>query len=77
MAEMDIHEVLAHLPQRFPMLMVDRITEFEPDKRIVALKNASLLRHLRDMRDRIRMLEEQLKEQESKRAWTGWRYWRS
>jgi 3-hydroxyacyl-[acyl-carrier-protein] dehydratase len=41
MAEMDIHEVLAHLPQRFPMLMVDRITEFEPDKRIVALKNVS------------------------------------
>ena len=41
MAEMDINEVLAHLPQRFPMLMVDRITEFEPDKRIVALKNVS------------------------------------
>jgi 3-hydroxyacyl-[acyl-carrier-protein] dehydratase len=41
MAEMDINEVLAHLPQRFPMLMVDRITHFEPDKRIVALKNVS------------------------------------
>ena len=41
MAEMDIHEVLAHLPQRFPMLMVDRVTHFEPNKRIVALKNVS------------------------------------
>lgn len=41
MAEMDINEVLAHLPQRFPMLMIDRITQFEPDKRIVALKNVS------------------------------------
>src|SRR5690349_7982235 len=41
MAEMDIHEVLAHLPQRFPMLMVDRVTAFEANKRIVALKNVS------------------------------------
>ena len=41
MAEMDIHEVLAHLPQRFPMLMVDRVVAFEANKRIVALKNVS------------------------------------
>jgi 3-hydroxyacyl-[acyl-carrier-protein] dehydratase len=38
---MDIHEVLAHLPQRYPMLMVDRVTEFEAGKRIVAVKNVS------------------------------------
>ncbi len=41
MAEMDIDEVLAHLPQRFPMMMIDRVTECEPGKRIVALKNVS------------------------------------
>jgi 3-hydroxyacyl-[acyl-carrier-protein] dehydratase len=41
MAEMDIYEVLAHLPQRFPMMMIDRILECEPGKRIVALKNVS------------------------------------
>jgi len=41
MSEMDINEVLAHLPQRFPMLMIDRIKEFESGKRIVALKNVS------------------------------------
>jgi 3-hydroxyacyl-[acyl-carrier-protein] dehydratase len=41
MAEMDINEVLAHLPQRFPMMMLDRVTAFEPHKRIVALKNVS------------------------------------
>jgi 3-hydroxyacyl-[acyl-carrier-protein] dehydratase len=41
MAEMDIHEVLAHLPQRYPLLMVDRVLECEPGKRIVALKNIS------------------------------------
>ena len=41
MAEMDINEVLAHLPQRFPMLMIDRVKELEPGKRILALKNVS------------------------------------
>src|SRR3954453_2962781 len=29
-------------PPRFPFLLVDRITEFEPDKRIVGIKNVSL-----------------------------------
>lgn len=29
------------LPHRFPFLLVDRITEFEPDKRIVGIKNVS------------------------------------
>jgi 3-hydroxyacyl-[acyl-carrier-protein] dehydratase len=41
MTEMNIDEILAHLPQRFPMLMIDRIKECEPGKRIVALKNVS------------------------------------
>ncbi len=41
MVEMDINEVLAHLPQRFPMMMIDRVKEFEAHKRIVALKNVS------------------------------------
>ena len=41
MAEMDIHQVLAHLPQRFPLLMIDRVLECEPGKRILALKNVS------------------------------------
>jgi len=41
MAEMDIHQVLAFLPQRFPILMIDRVLECEPGKRILALKNVS------------------------------------
>jgi len=41
MAEMDINEVLAHLPQRYPMLMIDRVLEVEPGARIVAIKNVS------------------------------------
>jgi len=42
MGEMDVQEVLAHLPQRFPFLMVDRVLECEPGKRILALKNVSV-----------------------------------
>ena len=41
MGEMDIIEVLEHLPQRYPFLMVDRVKECEPGRRIVALKNVS------------------------------------
>ena len=41
MAEMDVNQVLAHLPQRYPFIMVDRVKECEPGKRIVAIKNVS------------------------------------
>src|SRR5258705_11973807 len=30
------------LPHRYPFLLVDRVTEFEPDRRIVGVKNVSL-----------------------------------
>lgn len=33
------------LPHRYPFLLVDRITELEPDKRIVGIKNVSLGDH--------------------------------
>lgn len=39
---MDIHEILAHLPHRYPMLLIDRIVECEPGQRIVAIKNVSI-----------------------------------
>jgi len=42
------------LPHRYPFLLVDRITELQPDKRIVGIKNVSLnerfLSHQRGMR---------------------------
>ena len=41
MVEMDITKVLAHLPQRYPFLMIDRVLVCEPGKRIVAVKNVS------------------------------------
>jgi 3-hydroxyacyl-[acyl-carrier-protein] dehydratase len=39
---LDIHEILQHLPHRYPMLLVDRVLECEPGKRILALKNVSI-----------------------------------
>jgi 3-hydroxyacyl-[acyl-carrier-protein] dehydratase len=38
---MDIYEVLKHLPQRYPVLMIDRVKHCEPGKRVLALKNVS------------------------------------
>jgi beta-hydroxyacyl-ACP dehydratase FabZ len=37
-----INEVMAFLPHRYPFLMIDRILEFEADKRIVGLKNVTI-----------------------------------
>jgi 3-hydroxyacyl-[acyl-carrier-protein] dehydratase len=39
---MDIHEILRHLPHRYPIILVDRVLELEPGKRIAALKNVSI-----------------------------------
>ena len=41
MAELDIYQVLKHLPQRYPILMIDRVSDCEPGKRVRALKNVS------------------------------------
>lgn len=38
---MEYQEVKNHLKQRFPFLMVDRVLELEPGKRIKALKNVT------------------------------------
>jgi 3-hydroxyacyl-[acyl-carrier-protein] dehydratase len=39
---MDIREILEYLPHRYPMLLVDRVLECEPGKRILALKNVTI-----------------------------------
>ena len=39
---MDIHQILKQLPHRYPILLVDRVTEFEAHKRIKALKNVTI-----------------------------------
>jgi 3-hydroxyacyl-[acyl-carrier-protein] dehydratase len=38
---MTFEEVKAHLKQRFPFIMVDRVLELEPGKRIKTLKNVT------------------------------------
>ena len=39
---LDYTAIARILPHRYPFLLVDRITEFEPDTRIVGVKNVSL-----------------------------------
>ena len=39
---MDIREILDNLPHRYPMLLVDRVLECEPGKRIRAIKNVTI-----------------------------------
>ena len=42
MLPLDYAAIERILPHRYPFLLVDRITEFEVDKRIVGIKNVSL-----------------------------------
>ncbi len=37
----DVQEVMKHIPQRYPFLMIDRILEMEPAKHLVAVKNVT------------------------------------
>ena len=39
---MDIHEILEHLPHRYPFVLVDRVLSMELGKEIVAVKNVSV-----------------------------------
>jgi UDP-3-O-[3-hydroxymyristoyl] N-acetylglucosamine deacetylase/3-hydroxyacyl-[acyl-carrier-protein] dehydratase len=39
---LDIDGILEYIPHRFPFLLVDRVLEFEPGKRIVGLKNVTV-----------------------------------
>ena len=39
---LNISEVMDFLPHRYPFLMIDRILEFEADKRIVGMKNVTI-----------------------------------
>jgi len=39
---MDIHQILAKLPHRYPILLIDRVLELEKGVRIKALKNVTV-----------------------------------
>lgn len=42
MAVMEQAEIQALLPHRYPFLLVDRVLELDPDRRIVAIKNVTV-----------------------------------
>ncbi|MDH4081515.1 MAG: 3-hydroxyacyl-ACP dehydratase FabZ [Nitrospira sp.] len=42
MAVVEQAEIQALLPHRYPFLLVDRVKDFEPHKRIVAIKNVTV-----------------------------------
>jgi beta-hydroxyacyl-ACP dehydratase FabZ len=42
MQNYDIQEIMQFLPHRYPFLLVDRILELEPHKKVTALKNVTL-----------------------------------
>ncbi len=39
METLDIHEILNHLPHRYPFLLIDRVTECVPGKYLIGYKN--------------------------------------
>jgi len=39
---MEIQEIMAHLPHRYPMLLIDRVLSVDPGKEVIALKNVTI-----------------------------------
>lgn len=39
---MDIKQIMKCIPHRYPFLMVDRVLEFEPAKRVLGMKNVTV-----------------------------------
>ena len=38
---MDIHEILNHLPHRYPFLLVDKVVDYKPGEYLIGVKNVS------------------------------------
>ena len=43
--ELDILQIRKIIPHRFPFLLIDRVLELEPNKKLVALKNVTVNEH--------------------------------
>lgn len=41
MDTMDIHEILQHLPHRYPFLLIDRVIDYKIGDYLIAIKNVS------------------------------------
>lgn len=39
---MTIHDILEHIPHRYPFLLIDRVVEYRPGESIVAIKNVTI-----------------------------------
>ncbi len=42
MSELNIAEVLEHLPHRYPFLLIDRVLDYEPEKYLRGIKNVTI-----------------------------------
>ncbi len=42
MSKININDIMAYLPHRYPFLLVDRVESCEPNKSIVAIKNVTI-----------------------------------
>ena len=40
--QLDIHEILNHLPHRYPFVLIDRITDLKLNEEVTALKNVTI-----------------------------------
>jgi 3-hydroxyacyl-[acyl-carrier-protein] dehydratase len=42
MNDMDIHQILQHLPQRYPFLLIDRVLDYQLGESLTAVKNVTI-----------------------------------
>ncbi len=42
MSELNIHEIMATIPHRYPFLLIDKVIELEENERIVGIKNVTM-----------------------------------
>ncbi|HEX19955.1 MAG TPA: 3-hydroxyacyl-ACP dehydratase FabZ [Acidiferrobacteraceae bacterium] len=40
--QLDIHEVLKHLPHRYPFILIDRVLDYTPNETLTAIKNVTI-----------------------------------
>lgn len=41
MNSLDIHEILQHLPHRYPFLLIDRVLDYKPEDYLIGIKNVT------------------------------------
>ena len=41
MNSLDIHEILKHLPHRYPFLLIDRVLDYVPESYLIGIKNVT------------------------------------